>query len=218
MYYSSQPETKKLVLAVEALDIVQNDPAVAVLFARYGYTTDEIAVGQGLADAFQQAMDAVQYGLSEQMEATTSLKEAESRLRYAFATDRRYVRAALEGRPDRQRGVGVRGKFARSREGFLEQARFFYDAVLADEVLLTQLQEQFDLNRTTIEKRRTAVAAFAAAMQQQQYRKGQLRQLNQQKREALQALDDWMGRFIGIARLALRGQKGQLEGLGLYVA
>ena len=215
MYYNDQPIPGRIIQALEGIDIVKNDQQMAALFARYGYPIEELAAGETLAGNLQNAMDAVRLGRSEQMEATTSLKLAQRALRATFITDRRYVRALLEGRPDLQEGAGVRGKVAMRREALVEQVRFFYDALLADEALLGQVQALYDLERTVVEKHRAQVDAFAAALLAQQDRLGKARQLRRQQKEAQKALDTWMRDFIGIARQALRGQKAQLERLGI---
>lgn len=99
---------------------------------------------------------------------------------------------------------------------FMQQARNMYLEIQAHEDVLDALSTA-GISRETILSRLEVVASFAEAMEQQQHQVAEAELATRKRREAMEALDEWMLDFLSAARYVFRKDRAQLKKIGLPI-
>ena len=86
----------------------------------------------------------------------------------------------------------------------------FYGQILAI-VEILELTSRFGLDEATITGQLEYATLLESAMQEQQHKRAEAQVITRERREAMEALDQWMVEFLGTARLVFRNNKEQLK-------
>ena len=95
-----------------------------------------------------------------------------------------------------------------------EQVKAFYANALASDTVLAALS-QYGITAEKLTTMQEQVDEVERAFNRQLREKGEAQAATQQRDEAFEALQDWMGDFITIARIAQESEPQYLEMLGV---
>jgi len=198
------------------LDNARNVPEIAEAVARYGY--DEPRMQEGvdmLAENRQLQADQVrEYG--EQYLATEALHAAWRQADKTYSTHRELVRLAFRSSPNMQAKLGLGEAKKRSLSGWLGQATVFYTNLLSDANALAELA-RYNLTLEALQAGQAEVGQVAQLNAAQEKEKYEAQQATKDRDAALDALNDWLVEFCGVAKIALADQPQQLEALQIAV-
>ena len=216
-YYSNKPINKRTNDVVEVVGVIQEDPTLGEVLAQFGYTENQLNDGLQRAEAATVATVALDTQLGAQVAATAAFNEALREFRLRFNADRRIARLLLREQPVLYEELRLHLKMRRGREDVLNQARHFYQEVTANAEVMALLLSEFNVTPDVFAARQVQLASVLTLMQAQQFEIGKMRVATKKRRDAMNALDDWMAQFSSIARTAFKNDARQLRKLGLLV-
>lgn len=214
--YTKLSTLKRLAFSERALAIAQSDPVLKEAFAEEGFSEERFLIGQTKrqrASALQIDQE-VEY--SSRLEVTGQLEELFERVRAAFITDRGIAKIALKRSPGLFERLKMIGVTRENRDLFLQQARHFYQEVLADAEVVG-IVSQYSLTQEVLESRQQDVVALVNAMHAKQLQSAEALLATRRRREAMAELDDWMIKFLFVAKRVFKNNPRQLEKLGIPV-
>jgi hypothetical protein len=217
-FYKPMPTKQNLESILDrariSIENALNNPTVQNYLNDYGYGKEKLQAGRQL---YQTALDLQQkqrreYG--EQIEATS---ERDKLWDIAHSTYMRFVkiaRVAYKNNSGIATQLGINGNRKESFSGWLLDANQFYINTLGNDRILKVLAE-YGITPAKLESGKTEVQALSAANLVQEKEKGESQEATQKRDDALDALSDWMGDFVAIARIALETEAQLLESLGI---
>ena len=216
-YYMNKRIGERLNYSAESIEVAQTDPEISERMALYNFGPDQLAEGLRRATlaADREVEQRIQIG--KQAAATSNLNAVERMVRSLFNADRRLARVLLGNETLLYTELRLNLNTETKREVFLQQARHFYQEVVAHEEVTTLFLSQFNMSKETLEDRLNKVNGLEEAMRIQQIRIGEAQVATQKRREAMKELDTWMSSFIGVARQVFKEDPKQLKKLGLVV-
>ena len=191
-----------------------NDQTIAGLLAGYGYDSATIQNGQV---RYQQAFDlqrAQEREYSEQYAATDTVEAARQQAEALYLPHLKVARVALKNERGAREALMLDGNRKSSLTGWIDQARQFYVNALATPGVLIQLA-RYNITANLLETGLAAVNALESARQSQHRERGEAQDATKARDAALDAMMEWVGDFVEIARVALAGQPQLLEKLGI---
>lgn len=214
-YYSAKTIPARLIQAEESINNGQASEVIDVL-NQQGYTPEEFSVGAEYLAAVRSIDADRREQLGAQIVATAGVQAAYVELRKSFSADRRMMRQALSGKPEYIDMLRLKGPVSNRVESLVLQARHLYEKVIEHEAVMALLQSRYNITADVLTSRFQEIVALETAIQEQQYLKGQLREVSKQRQEAMARLDGWMRRFIAVSRIAFEDDRPKLEKLGIY--
>jgi hypothetical protein len=204
----------RLLAAQVAIDNSLNDAEVQTYLAAYGYDSTRLNQGKTLMAAAQQLhqKQTVEYG--EQFAATTALQSAREQADAEYMRCVKVARVALKSNRAADQKLALNGKRKITISGWIVQAKQFYTNALADANLLAKLAE-FCISQERLQAGQQLVAEVETANAAQEKEKGEAQQATLERDAAIEKLDDWIGDFTAIARVALEEKPQLLEKLGI---
>lgn len=199
-----------------ALTNAGNDAEVQAELARFGYDAARLAEGRALLDAATRLHGSQQAEYGEQIAATTAFQDAFEAARAAYVRHLTLARVAFKDDAGAAVALKLGGRRKRSYSGLLDQARQFYDNVLASEAR-TAAMAAYGQTEEVLGEARALVLAAIDANAAQEHEKGDAQRTTQERDAAFDALGDWMSDFIAVARVAFTDDGQQLEKLGIVV-
>lgn len=204
----------RLLFAQNAITNAQNYEQVKNLLADFGYTDERLQEGQQLYEKASELQLKQQKEYGEQFEATDTLNAAKATANQQYMKHIKIARIALGKNRNAQESLQLGGERRRSLSGWLKQAKAFYANALSS----SEVQAALGRYGITAEKLTAAqqqVTEVEQAFNRQLQEKGEAQAATQQRDEAFDALQEWMGDFIAIARIALESEPQYLEMLGV---
>ena len=214
-YYKNKPIGERLNAARELINIVQTDPDISERMNRFNYGAEALAEGLGMVDVAARLDLDQRDVLGRQAAATGVMNDTLREVGVTFSSDRRIARNLLRSNKNlyAELRLGIRKE---NRKGkFLQQARHFYEQVVAREELMALFLDRYRIPAEVFAERLADLNTLEAAMQLQQLRIGETRVAFSKRKAAMQELDTWMGAIIGVARQAFKGEEEQLKKLGV---
>ena len=183
----------------------------------YGYDDDKIREGQELYDITKEIYNEAQRKKKDKSIASAKLKEIRGRLQKFYAFDRQ--RAKFVFRKDRiiRKRLSINKPLPNKSAGWIMSIKIFYsllneskkiqDKVSKIRISQERILEGLELTEKLLKAKANHVLASAVS-----------KSYNRKKDEALLILDDWMGGFFQLARIALKDQPQLLESIGIKVS
>jgi hypothetical protein len=201
-------------LAQVAIHNTLDDDELLSPMAEYGYTAERVHEGRQLYEAAVAAVNAQKMAAGNQRDATAQLRAARAAAQDAYVALSQIARACL-ARPQLD-ALGLRGRVPRSTAGFLAGGYALFDNAQSVPEIQAALA-QLGYTRARLQSERDKIAAVERANQAQAMAKGAAQQATQDQDAALAAMNEWLARYLRVARVALRGQKPLLEKIGIMV-
>ncbi len=206
------PIAKQLNDARVRLTNAQTDPDLQAKLAPRGYTPEALDAGLALHAAAQEAQNKAARERGEQKAATDALAEAHEAADQVYDDHFDYACVLFRDDRDARTALGLDGRRKRPTAGWLRQAGQFYANALAEPRYVAAF-EGIGIPPATLEAGQALVEAVAKADEAQEREKGDAQDATPKRDAALEALDTYMDRFLGLARVALRGDPQLLEKL-----
>ena len=214
--YSKLSTLERLSFSEEAIAIAQSDPVLKDVFEEEGFTEARFQIGLAKQQVALGLQIDQQIEYSSRLEATGKLDALFENVRSSFINDRNIAKIALQRAPGLFERLRLIGPAASKREFLLQQVRHFYQEILADENVAGILAG-YSLSAEVLQGRQQDVEALVLAMQNQQRQRAEAQLATRRRRAAMADLDDWMYRFLFVAKRLLKNDPKQLEKLGIPV-
>lgn len=214
--YTRLSTVKRLAFSERALAIAQSDPVLKEAFAEEGFSEDRFLIGQTKQQRASALQIDQQVEYSTRLEVTGELDALFEKVRAAFIADRGIAKIALKRSPGLFERLKMIGIAEQSRDLFLQQARHFYQEILADTKVVGVLSP-YSLTQDVLESRQQDVVALVSIIQAQQLQSAEALLATRRRREAMADLDDWMIKFLFVAKRVFKNSPRQLEKLGIPV-
>jgi hypothetical protein len=204
----------KLLFAQNAITNAIGVEEIKSAMAVYGYDDTRLQEGEALYSSASelQTIQVKEYG--DQYSATDEMNLARALANKTYIAHLKIARIALVG--DRGAGASLEldGKRKVTFSGWLNQGKTFYTNALASPDVGTALG-RFGITLEKLEAGQQLVNEVEEKMNSQLIEKGEAQNATQVRDEAFEELQDWMGDFITIARIALADKSQYLEVLGI---
>jgi hypothetical protein len=204
----------KLLFAQNAITNAVGSDEIKSAIAAYGYDDTRLQEGEALYSKASelQVIQVKEYG--DQFSATDALNLAKAVANKTYIQHLKIARIALIG--DRGAGASLHltGKRKETFSGWLKEAKTFYTNALGSADVTTAMG-RFGITREKLEAGQQLVNEVEEKMNSQLKEKGEAQNATQVRDEAFEELQDWMGDFIVISRIALDGKSQYLEVLGI---
>lgn len=200
--------------ATTLLTNAQNHPDISAALEAIGYDAAKLQEGQTLLDTALSLYDAQIKEYGEQHAATQALADAIKTADKVYAAHRRLAKIAFKNDAQRKTDLHLNERKPEAFNPWYEQARHFYTALLAD----AEAQTQMTRYKVTLEAILSAQAQIEQVMSlkiTQEKERGEAQEATQKRDAAIEALDEWLGDFRVVARIALEDTPQLLEALGM---
>ena len=191
------------------------DQQIASLVAVYGYGPDKMAEGLAILNKAMSAVQAQVATTGACQTATAELRRITQEAHLAYRGLAAVARAAFGRTSPTLTTLGLNRPVPTRQGEFVTMATALFDNVLGDPNLAAAVERYYTADRLTAEKAK--ITAMDAALQARAAANGAAQQATVDQREALITLQNWIGAFRRIARIALNGQPQLLEKLGILV-
>lgn len=205
---------QRLLEANIALKNASTDAEIQTYMAEYGYNAEKISEGNLLYDAAQDLHNKQKAEYGDQYNATDArdkkLEEAEA----DYIDYVKIARICLRNDRGSYLKLNLDGSRKKTLSGMLSQAKIFYVNALADPGILAKLSK-FSVTKEKLEAGKKLIDETEAAIAMQKKEGGEAQQATFDRNEDMHKLDEWMGDFKVIARIALKDKPQLLEKLGM---
>lgn len=205
---------ERLNLAQIVINNSLTDEEIKSLVGGYGYPVAKLNAGKSLYTAAVNAVNNAQAAAGAQQQATALVKSAEQIARDAYQALAKICRAIFNDNPARLEMLKLNGVMPRTVAGFLGNASALFDNALGVAEIQTALAE-FGYPAEKLQNERAKIVNYDQANQAQEAAKGAAQQATALQDTALGELDDWIARYLKIARVALRDDRQLLEKLSI---
>ena len=217
MKYSRLTPDARLVFSQQAISIVKRDHTLRTLLVRYGI--DDAELNDGLARqkraqhiTSKRIMD---FGMG--IVYTQVFRDALKRARTTYGKLRSIVRVAVD---KEDKGIFTQLRMdqpiSKQIEGFIAQANHFYVEAL-DMPELLEVVARFNITPEVLKEGLAELHTVETARMYQKKQKGAAKVTRTERDAAMAELDQWMKKFLAIARIAASSEPQQLEKIGLVV-
>lgn len=197
-----------------ALRNARTDPDLSGPLADLGYDAARLDEGWALYQAAAAAQQRQSQEYGEQYSASDAFTMAWEAAQTDYGRYVKIARIALKGERGANAALGLDGTRKKTWAGWLAQARQFYTNALADGTTLTALA-RFGVTQEKLAAGEALLDGAEALAAAQKKETGEAQQATQERDAALEALDEWMGDFLSIARIALEENPQLLEKMGV---
>jgi hypothetical protein len=204
----------KLNAAQVAISNSLSDNGMLKLLAEYGYTAARLKEGQKLYEAARQAVNVQKNLAGEQQFKTSEVNKITKGAYDAYQALAKTARAIWLRDKHRLAALGLTGKMPKTTAGFLAAAYTLFDNASTDADAAKSLSD-YGYTKAKLASERAKIMAMDKMNQIQEAAKGEAQNATRDQNKALKALDEWLARFVKIARVALRNKREYLEKLGV---
>ena len=210
----TQTLESQLLFAQNALANALGNNEVKTMMAELGYDKIRLQEGQVLHSTASelQTTQVKEYG--EQFAATDAMNNARAAANGEYIKHVKIARISLQGDRGAFESLQLNGRRKQSISGWLKQAKVFYANAINSPDILSALG-RFGVTTKKLKAAQSLVSKVETKLNEQLREKGEAQHTTQQRDKAFDALQDWMGDFVGISRIALESKPQYLEMLGI---
>ena len=199
-----------------AIDNTLEDPILVEGMSKYGYPPDSVMEGKSMYLEAKELVDSQRKEYGEQTEAMHFLHDLFDEADHRYAKLLKIARIVLEKERNSYLGLGLAGRRKRSMSGWLNQAQTFYNNALAQEDVLETLG-RYGITKKDFQDGKKEVEVVQKANNKYLREIGDAQQATIERDEAIDSMEDWMGDFISIARIAFDEDPQYLEKMGVVI-
>jgi len=199
-----------------ALENVKEQQEIASTMAEFGYTEEVLAEGEVLYTKTIDAYNNNQSEDDEKLAAYQEFEDAKQNLDQVYRLHRKKAKVVFRKQPEILEKLGVIGRVPNAYLKWLQNIKKFYSNAVGD----TEIESKLARLKLTTEDLQEAVGFIAEvedARATYLREKGESQDATKVKDEAFNNLDDWMGEFYAVAKIALDNNLQLLEALGKLV-
>lgn len=211
---NDQAIESKLLFAKTVITSASSHPPVSEALAGYGYDGPRILEGEQLLTTAEElhTKQIKEYG--EQYTASDQLTVARADANELYMDHVKVARVALKKDRGHWESLLLSGDRAQSYSGWLRQAKTFYTNAIGSTAIQEKLAK-FNITVEKLEAGKNLVQDVEVKLAAQLKEKGEAQQATVDRDFSFDDLQDWLGDFIAIARVALSGKPQHLEMLGI---
>jgi hypothetical protein len=151
---------------------------------------------------------------SEQFQATAALDSALEEANPVYIEHITLTRLALRNKPKKKSKFALAESRRKDTYGWIEQAEVFYDNVLGDEEVLTDIAARFGLTKEKLEIGKQLVLKVKEANKNQEKEKSESQQATEDRDKLFNELSERLSEFFLVCKFALAHKPQLLERLG----
>lgn len=204
----------QILFARNAITNARDVPAISTEMAEYGYDTPKLEEGLTLVETTQSRHTTQKREYGEQYGATDAFQTAREAADKIYMRHLKLARIALKDHKALYEALQLTGMRKQSFPGWLQQAKAFYTNALLSPVALEELAK-LNVTQEALTAASEALLDVEKKHNVQLKEKGEAQAATIARDEALDALNEWMSRFIAVARVALEDNPQMLEALGI---
>jgi len=199
-----------------SLENVKKQPKISSTMTEYGYTPESITIGENL---YSSTLQVYQLNKTEDDETSTAYQLFDQNrvaLTDIYRIHRRKAKAAFRKDPVMLDQLSVSGSQPGVYVKWMVMVKKFYAEASNSEETKTKLS-RFKVTDEEISMAINLISQTEAARSEYLREVGESEDATKQKDAAFTKLDDWMGEFYEVAKIALEDHPQLLEALGLSV-
>ena len=205
---------KQLVSAQTAIFNSLSDKKIQARLADYGYGPARLREGQKLYEAARLAVNAKASRAGGQQDNTAAFNQSFKAAKAAYQALAKVARAVWLHDKPRLAILGITGSMPASTAGFLAAAFTLFDNAASGSDAVGGLAD-YGYTKARLASERKKIEACEKADRDQEAAKGDAQDAARCQDRALKDLNEWVSRFLKIARVALSGNREYLEKLGV---
>jgi hypothetical protein len=196
------------------LNNVTASQVIQAALASFNYSADQITTGKRLLETVREAdaRNLKEYG--EQYTATENVAKEFKEASGPYIESLEVARITFRKDLQANKALVLKGKRSKKLAEWVRDADIFYRNLLSSPEYLAKMA-RFNRTKELLELQYKEVADVSAALASQTKESAEAVASTAERDAKLQELADWMGEFIAIARIALKGKPDELKKLGL---
>lgn len=199
-----------------ALDNAESQSEIATVMADLGFDSAEIAEGKAILAETRQAYDFNKTEDDETSAAYADFSSKKQQLEETFNIHRKKAKVVFRNDALSADKLAISGAMPRTYLKWLEAAKKFYSAAIADTIIQAKLA-RLKLTPADLEAATNQIADLETARAAYLQEKGESQNATKSKDAAFAKLEDWMSEFYAVARIGLEDKPQLLESLGKLV-
>ncbi len=211
---NNQSIAGKLLFSQNAISNAKNVASIKEALAIFGYDDTKINEGASLLSTAEQLQNKQLKEYGEQFAATDELNLAKATANKQYMVHLKLARIVFKQNREAQESLILTGDRKTSISGWLKQAKTFYSNAIGNLKFVESLQ-RFGVTAEKLQEAQSQVLAVESKLAAQLTEKGEAQQATVNRDQALDELQEWMGEFKTIARIALESDSQLLEVLGI---
>jgi len=204
----------RLAAAQTAIVNTLADQEILIMVAVNGYTVEKMNEGKARYEIAQDAVNAQIAATGAQYQSTALLKIAEADAHGAYQAIAKVARAIFIKDKPRLAELGLTGKMPRATADFTTAGYAVFDNALKVPEIKSALNA-YGYDEPKLQSERAKIAAYDSADKAQEVAKGTAQQATVDQDKALAEMNEWLSKYIKIARVALQDKKQLLEKIGI---
>lgn len=204
----------KILSADVAISAAKEYPEINTAVAEYNYDAPRLDEGKALQKEANtlHKKQIKEYG--DQFQATNDLDSIKSKANKMYMKHLKVARITMEDNVAFRKSLMLTGRRKHTYTGWLEQASTFYDNGLDSPEALVALME-YNITEDKMKAGQALVNQTGIALKKQLKEVGEAQRATETRDKAFDLMEDWMAKFIAIARIALEDDPQLLEIMGI---
>jgi len=203
-----------LLFAQNGISNAKRQPVLKPFLEDLGYTDVKLLEGETLYQKADAAHRKQKKEYGDQYDATADLEMAKANTNKVYSKHLKVARIALGDNLGAAKAMQLSGMRKRTLSGWLSQVKAFYGNVSEVPGAMDALAE-YNITEEKLDEGKQLALDCEAKYNRQLKEKGEAQAATKERDLALDELDEWMSKFVGIARIALEENPQYLEMLGI---
>ena len=182
----------------------------------FGYDLARLQAALALYSTVIDLIAAQRKEYGEQYEATNALQAAWDAADLVYKRTLKISRLVFKGNDEARNSLRLSGSRKLSLGGWIEQAMFFYKALLENPAFIAAMTP-YSYDQTKLEAESALVNAVINARSKQNAERGQAQEATKARDAKMDELDRWIAEYKVVAEVALADSPQKLEQLGWVV-
>ncbi len=207
---------ERLFEAERAIKNSLSTPEILDAVTIFGYTQVRLEAALALYEEARELTNIQKKEYGEQYEATEAVQKAWDTASITYGAAVKIARIAFRSQKSAQGALVLNGTRKQSLSGWIDQARRFYDHMLADPAYIAAMTP-YSYDQAKLEAEAALVQAVMDASEKQDKERGQAQEATLARDAKLDELDQWVADYKAVAQVALAETPQKLEQLGWVV-
>ena len=199
-----------------AIENTLNDPEILAAVTEFGYDEAAVNAGKVLYDNTNQLQQQQLKEYGDQYSATSAFKTKLAEAKSSYMRFVKIARIAFKNDYDVFQKLGLTGARKHSFSGWFAQVEQFYNNALSDPDVMAKFSK-FGVTQEKLEQGKQLALETQASDVNKKKEIGEAQQATLTRDTSADALDDWLGDYKAIAKIALEDKPQLLEKLGILV-
>lgn len=214
MFYSDLTVSERIVKSKEYIGNAQSHNELSQLMAGRSYTTEKLTAGYAIATYAEEKNNEQIREKGDQLTATDNVTETWNEICYDFDDLRDVGRVAFKGDREKQKNMNLDQWMEKSKAKLENQIRSTLSNILAEPEMVQELSP-FGFDELFLTEMMSRLNGMPALKTTQDLETNEAEKATNIRDEAMAELDEWIGDFHIIAKVALRRHPHLLELVGI---